>query len=378
MTVEVVDSVPRFSTLRAAWNDLCARAIRRTPTLTFEWLSAWWDAFGNDDELAIVIVRERERILAAVPLMRTMLSLGGIRWRVAASLTNNHSQIAGVLLSERPKECIDAILDHLRASWAPWHMLRLADFCEGNASFQSFTGRLSARKWPYLVQPKRTAAVLTIDGEWDDYVAALGKRFRESMRRKARKASRSGATATVHSSAEDTDVLIDRAFDVASRSWKHERGSAIMSTEPLRRFYRNLARNSGRAGWLRMAFLSQERVDVGFELNLDYAGERYDLKMGFDEKYRWLSPGVVLRQHVLKNAFDEGLRKFHFLGDQEPHKDHWASEWEQYSLLTVFGRGILPKALYLTNGVLRERARRLRWLRALKQRLTLGVKARDR
>lgn len=366
MRVEVVRSPAGLAALHDAWNDLAARARPTTPALTPEWFLAWWGAFGGGAELHVLTVRDGERILALAPMMLTARREWGLRWRVASLMTNAHSPLGGVLLGERADQCLDEILRHFAGDAVPWDLLQLDHLVQG-PDLDRLLERVKALGLPQLVETKRTAPVLDISGTWEHYLGERGRSFRESIRRKVKKAAQAGATASVHAGPADAEPLVERAFAVASRSWSGRHGTAINSTTDLASFYRGLAVNAARRGWLSLAFLECGGRDVAFEFNLDYAGARYNLKMAFDEAQGALSPGQVLRFHVLKDAFERGLGAFYFLGDREQHKDHWASRWDDHCRLTVYNHRLLPRARHLVRGPLWESARRIPYLRRLKR-----------
>lgn len=51
----------------------------------------------------------------------------------------------------------------------------------------------------------------------------------------------------------------------------------------------------------------------------------YNLKVGYLKTHNHLSPGIVLRHHVLCHAIEQGFEEFDFLGASEGYKLHWAS-----------------------------------------------------
>lgn len=364
LRLEFVSDAPTLSTLRAEWNDLSARAERPSPCMTFDWFEAWWAAFGAPARPSVLAVRDSEGLRALAPMMLSWRREWGLDWRIASSCTNAHSAVGGVLVAERADECLDEMLRHFDGTQAEWDLLRF-DYITKGMGLERLEERLRRRKWPYLVEQKRTGPVLDIDRPWDAFLQGLGKAFRESTLRKVRKALETGARVCIHSPAGDTDALVERAFDVAARSWSGRKGTAIMSTGQLSGFYRRLCSAAAREGWLCLAFLEQGGKDLAFELSLDYGGVRHNLKMAYDEECRSLSAGVVLRFHTLKDAFERGLRAFHFLGDREAHKDHWANRWEDHYRLTVFNRRAIPLARYFVSGPVRVRARRNPYLRRL-------------
>ena len=60
---------------------------------------------------------------------------------------------------------------------------------------------------------------------------------------------------------------------------------------------------------------------MGVLLNNRY----YMLKTGFDENFGHLSPGVYIRQHVVKLLIASGVSEHDFLGDADPYKLRWTS-----------------------------------------------------
>jgi CelD/BcsL family acetyltransferase involved in cellulose biosynthesis len=229
----------------------------------------------------------------------------------------------------------------------------------GTPPYDALLEAARQRGCPAVTCVERQSSVLAIDGGFDDFFGALSSTFRESMRRKLRKAEKGGAKVELYDASADPDRITDRAFSVALRSWKHREGTSIASTPQLQRFYRDLIHRAAAAGWLRVAFLRVGDRDLAFELNADYVGARYNFKMYVDEDNGALSPGLVLRYHVLRDTFASGLSAFHFLGLREPHKDHWANHWHDYARVTIFNRRVLPLGRYFLSGPVKRAVKRI-------------------
>ncbi|WP_410970048.1 hypothetical protein, partial [Salmonella sp. SAL4458] len=68
-TIEVVTDYADFLALEPAWNTLVQRAGIDHPFLTHEWIRTWWDCFGGERQLHIVLVKARDELVAIAPLM---------------------------------------------------------------------------------------------------------------------------------------------------------------------------------------------------------------------------------------------------------------------------------------------------------------------
>jgi len=70
ITVEKVVTREEFKGLAAAWSSLLQESASDTLFLTHEWLNAWWEVFGSERELYILLVRDSEELIGIAPLIR--------------------------------------------------------------------------------------------------------------------------------------------------------------------------------------------------------------------------------------------------------------------------------------------------------------------
>ena len=55
-------------------------------------------------------------------------------------------------------------------------------------------------------------------------------------------------------------------------------------------------------------------------MGVRFANRYYMLKTSYDQAYSEQSPGVVLREHVVRHLYETGCGEHDFLGDDEPWK----------------------------------------------------------
>ena len=63
-----VETVADLEPFRQEWTELATRS--RSVFKTWEWLSTWWDHFGQDRHLMVVAVRSQDRLVGILPLYR--------------------------------------------------------------------------------------------------------------------------------------------------------------------------------------------------------------------------------------------------------------------------------------------------------------------
>src|SRR2546422_6768204 len=77
LRVEKLASWDEIKSFDKAWNELLAASDSQTIFLTWEWVQAWWRAFGSTRHLVLLTCRDAEGdLVAIVPLQRTWEKLG--------------------------------------------------------------------------------------------------------------------------------------------------------------------------------------------------------------------------------------------------------------------------------------------------------------
>ena len=90
--------------------------------------------------------------------------------------------------------------------------------------------------------------------------------------------------------------------------WKGESGTAIVSDERTLTFYREIARSFAERDQLRLSRIVLDGEWAAFDLCLLYGDRLYLLKTGYDERFRRLAPGLVMRLSTVERCFELGLR----------------------------------------------------------------------
>lgn len=182
---------------------------------------------------------------------------------------------------------------------------------------------------------------IEIDGNWDRYEASLRPKFRKELRRQARRLGEIGDVASVrHEGVSSIATLLDEAFRIESLQWKGREGTAVASRPATRSFYEAIARWAGENGWLRLWFMHIDGAPAAFALDVVTAKIYYGLKVGYDPAYARFSPGMLLQDDTVRYAFDHGLRRFEFLGADEPYKLNWTSARHDRFAVRVFPGGV--------------------------------------
>ena len=77
-SVEAISDRRHFASVADAWDNLARNQARPRLHVSADWLAAWWDCFGHEADVRIVVVREGGDLVVGLPLILTRKRIGGI------------------------------------------------------------------------------------------------------------------------------------------------------------------------------------------------------------------------------------------------------------------------------------------------------------
>lgn len=339
--IEVVSSYRGLLALEPEWNELYERAGVEHPFLTHEWIRTWWECFGAPAGLEILVFRDGAAgAIALVPLVADATRMFGVGLSRLGLPWNFHTPRLGLVVAERHEEVYRMLWDHLLESDRRWDLLRLCQLPEGSRESRRLADLAASEGFLVGRWTSGGAPWVEVRGSWDDYFARLSKKHRSTVRNRTRRLQALGEVEleTVDGSAGRValEEALTEGFRLEGAAWKARAGTAILSHDETEAFYRILARRTAARGWLRLHFLRVGGRRVAFLYSLLHEGTLYALKGGYDPEHARSSPGVVLFSLILRDAFERGLRRIDFLGDEERWKLDWTRRSREHHWLYVF------------------------------------------
>jgi CelD/BcsL family acetyltransferase involved in cellulose biosynthesis len=158
-------------------------------------------------------------------------------------------------------------------------------------------------------------------------------------------------------------AALDDVLALEGRSWKGARGTAIAADARLRAFYGRVAGWAARRDGLRIAVLRLDGRPLAAVLAFEEDGVLHLVKAGYDPAFARFSPGQLLLQDVLREAFAAQLRRVELHGADEPYKRLWTGAVRNRVALEAFAptaRGRLAHAAVTGGRSLARHARELR------------------
>jgi CelD/BcsL family acetyltransferase involved in cellulose biosynthesis len=299
-----------FDSLEGEWDALLPADAR--PFDLHCWYSAWWTAFGAQGEMAVCTVRREGRLVGVLPLWR--------RGREARALADGHSPVFRPLAVDG--EAMDALLTAVASH--PLSRVTLPGVPVDDPALAAMREQRGKMRW--TIQPAYSSPIVDTSGDFDAWRAASKKRWGAPLERFRRKMDRDfSAEFSIVEPPKDLERELDEGFAVEASGWKGEAGTAILSTPETNAFYRAIASDFAARDELRLTRISLDGEVAAFDFCLLHGGRLYLLKTGFDERFRRLAPGLVMRLSIIERCFELNLEAHELLGEESEWKAKFAT-----------------------------------------------------
>ncbi len=338
LQIEEVRDEARFFELRAEWNDMLARSASNSVTLTWEWLTTWWQVYKSSRKLRVVLVREKGRLVGAAP----MLLRQGLRWTHGLVPTRRLELLASgeaighqicsdyinwIAETGREAEITTALLKHFCDS-RDWDEMILPDVPANSPAVQSLQAAARTNGLVCEELEREACPYIVLPGSWDDYLKSLGSSHRYRVRRALRDFEEAGGRYVVAETREEVERLMPILINLHQSRWTSKGEPGAFGSRWRLEFHQKLMPMALERGWLRLGVLFVGEEPIGAIYNLVYDGRVYFYQSGITpQESSTLRPGVLLHAHEIMAAVTGGTREYDFLKRGESqYKESWARE----------------------------------------------------
>lgn len=371
--IELIDKIEDFLKIKDEWNYLLKKTDTNVLYLTHEWLAAWWECFGDQKRLAVLLVRNQGELCAAAPLMLTRKKKFFLNLICLRFIGNSLCYRLNFLIPDDHEKLLSLILDYI-INRIKWHIAEFYHIPVDSAVYKAFINLLSKKNSIFCSEDMSLLSpYIPVNEPWDSYLKHLSKSFVRTLQKKKRRlekigysvlSSRGGAAYPL------TQSLLEDTFKIAEKTWQHKAGTSIASDEKERRFFTLIAEQFNEYKGLYLYILRIGDDNAAFDYSIKYTNILYTLKKGYDPKYQKFSPGVILDSIQYENFFREDCREIDMGGHINRDKLSWTSHVRRHNVVYLFRRRLFH--LYFWPFILKPFLRRFKILRKFKSLIIRG------
>ncbi|MDD5775401.1 MAG: GNAT family N-acetyltransferase [Candidatus Omnitrophica bacterium] len=366
MRIELIEDLEALPALRAEWEDVLSKSSHDHVCFSYEWIKAWWDAFGKGKQLLILAARDDDgRICAIAPLMRFRTFLFGLPVRKISFIYNNNASRADLIDGGFNREAAEGMAAYLRQNAHLWDMVELENIWDSSLTCKNLPDAMRHSNIRYSLKDGLHSPYVIVSGDWQSYFASRSKNFHKSYRNIWNRLKSRGDWSIIN------EPELDGIYNISRKSWKARCRKDIAADAENRDFFEILTDIAEKKGWLHLWILKVEGKGIAYEYALEYKNTMYAIKADFDETYRELSPGKMLHAYVMKYCFEHGLKEIDLCGHDEEYKKKWASGIRNHCHVTMYRPGLYGMILYILDHKIRyslkESLKKIKALKTIKK-----------
>jgi len=338
--------------LKPDWEKLLAHSASDTIFLTWEWVSAWWNAYGTPGDLRILLAIDEANTLRGIaPLRNQPVRRYGQGFSTLSFLGDGSSDadyLDFIIGAGDEASVMEAFCQHWEAELSNGTLLQLNEIPETSPNFHLLKayGQRDGMTWSEANVPCATAA---LPGTWPEYLSGLSSRFRTKVRSVLRNLeARKEIRFQVCEHPQDLDRLLASLYELHRRRWAKEAKPGVFHWDKKRLFYKDLSLRLLDRGWLSFSWLEWKGQILACQYGFVYGDRYFQLQEGYDPDCEHLNVGIGLRAWSIQQLLKRGVSEYDFLAGVGRHKSDWSRQTKVSKRLLLGGRNV--KAVLFCRG----------------------------
>jgi len=325
--------------LRPAWDSLVCASASRSIFLTWEWMTAWWSAYGGESRLRVWAAFDDDRILRGIaPLRERTVKRFGQAVTVLSFIgdgSNDSDYLDLVIAATYEEPVIEAFGRKWSEEWSRGAVLEINEIPSGSPNLPLLM-KLAEREGATWKATETPCSTVRLPSDWDAYLTLLKPRFRTRVRSVLRNLEgRPEIRLGFCEKAGEVERLLPILYDLHTRRWVQDGKPGVFGWPAKRTFYTALSALLLERGWLRFSWLEWNRRVLACQYGFAYGGVYFQLQEGYEPASEHWNVGIGLRAWSIRELLKEQIRQYDFLGGAGRHKSDWGAEIKQSSRVEI-------------------------------------------
>ncbi len=339
-----ITSIDQLRAAAPEWDDLWWRSEVETPLARAELLAQWLEHFGQKRAFRALVVADRQRWVAALPLIGSRVGHA----IPAGAMPCNPWACCGELLLD-PAADGDAVCQGLLAAVGQlrWQLLWLDAVVADSPRWKALLRGQQRAGVPGGFHHRFRIGRVEINQPWDIYQKRLPKNHRQAMVRAQRRLACEGEVCfEMGSRLEPPQVApwMREALEVEDLGWKGESGTSVLRSGTMPAFFIRQAEQLARWGQLETAAVRLDGQMAAFIYGMRAKGVYFAYKIGYDPRLAAFSPGQLVFHHVLEQLHTDGqTQALDFMGPLNQAQTRWRPATYSVGRLVLAPRGGLGR-----------------------------------
>lgn len=337
LTISVYETLESLDAVRLEWEALLAEYPYSTTFSTYEWLAAWWRAFGANDQLMVVAFRDPSSTLVGLaPLAITTRKSFPMKMCVLRLMGDGSHDSDNLDLPVKPgyeDPFAESLLDFFQKKSHAWDFAEFNTMLPYSPAAIALRKLLARHKWTEI-EKQTPASAVPLPDTWEQYLALLLSEDQKNLIRYTKRLEKRCEVKFYRCQGEDQlEKSLEALFEHHQARWEAAGEQGSFASPARRQFYYELSKSLLARQWLDLWVLELNGKVAAAQFGFRYGRQVFQLQEGNDPAHASDRVGFVLRGNVMKQLIEEKIRTYDFLGGQLGYKARWGAQARTYTNL---------------------------------------------
>lgn len=319
-TVRRLSTLYELQKLGPVWNDRAAEGDYPTIFQTFEWITAWWAAFGEGRSLYVLVVEYGARVIGIAPLMLTERRRLGRKKRVIRFIGTPQADYGDFIGSDK-KLIAQMTFGFLKDHANEWDEINLTEISERSGDLPILRELLASGSSPHFIRESETCFHFVYEGD-DSERENFSPKKSQRLRRSINWFNRQGPLELQEiRDPKEIAWLLPGYFHTHIVRWHHTFRPSMFLEEEHRDFYRTLVDKLAPLGRISFFVLRFKGQPIAYEFNFLYRNRSGHYSITHDKLYHDRSVGRILNHRIRGKYIKDGLEELDFSRGAHDYKD---------------------------------------------------------
>lgn len=347
MNVRAITTTQEWDAIADIWDALLSYSVTSNIFLTREWLRTWWDYYGDNKELLILVVEDKKGVCGIAPLYLSKQALAPGLYEKVIRLIGDEavgSELLEVII--HPRRLVDTVTAIVEYLWKEieWDRMSLRSV-DASSPCHSIMFVKAERRGAVVrrrIQDICPSMVLPESVAEFNLQADIG--FKHGIARNNLiqiKKAFSDIKFEFTSPSSELAERMERFFDLHEERWKLSGQSGNFYDERKRAFYRKIAQLMLPKERFCLSCLYLEHRIEAMNLGVLYGDSCYLLQGGISERGLQYKAGNILFHYLFENMAGK-VKRVEWLRGDELYKYYWGG-MNRYTLNIDIAKSLIGR-----------------------------------
>ncbi|MBN2521240.1 MAG: GNAT family N-acetyltransferase [Bacteroidales bacterium] len=355
--IKVIKSFEETSEIKTKW-DFLVKQNNLDISVSYDWSATIWESHLKNKDINVFSIENNGTLLCVMPIVLRRKTIKKIPIDAICCLSDLSNLHNDLLLDRKNEngEVLDIFFNQLKKNkkLRKWDVMEFGSVVVGGTTDQALKKYFYSRNYKYLISIGSLSPFINIKKysySWDEYLKSLNKKVKSNFKRKQNKINREGAVEIKR--IYDNEMILNIISLIERNSWKHKNGSSIIDKEHQQAFYKSLLKKFNNNFVFFILFFNND--PISYSMGLIDRNKYYSLKTSYIDKFKKLSPGIVLRLSLLQYCFENKFNEFDFCGEDEEWKKDFTSDFREHNHYLIYNKKLFSKFLIYINKIFRDK-----------------------